>query len=176
MSKTVPFPDTFEEDYLFLTVHSKINESHMITTIPKIDNRQAKAARNSLIVAAFSSVLMVLPFYEGNPMSDLWGISFIALCSLITSLIVALMYNNHSKKMKSLLDQSELLAGWDMNGEMKDIYVAFMGNQWVLSIFHYPFSIHRERRLACFCWHYGFCLPDNSGCRIISPTLLYFAE
>lgn len=124
MSKTVPFPDTFEGDYLFLTVYSKINESHMITTIPKIENRQAKAARNSLIVAAFSSVLMVLPFYEGNPLSDLWGISFIALCSLITSLIVALMYNNRSKKMKSLLDQSELLAGWDMNGEMKDIYVA----------------------------------------------------
>jgi hypothetical protein len=96
----------------------------MRTEIPKVENRQAKAARNSLIVAALSAVLMVVPFYEGNPLSDLWGISFIALCSLITSLIVALMFGKRSKKMKSLLDQSELLAGWDMDREMKDIYVA----------------------------------------------------
>jgi hypothetical protein len=92
--------------------------------IPKIENRQAKAARNSLIVAAFSAVLMVIPYYEGNPLSDLWGISFIALCSLLTSLIIALMYRNRSKKMKSLLNQSKLLIAWDMDREMKDIYVA----------------------------------------------------
>jgi len=96
----------------------------MRTEIPKIENRQAKAARNSLIVAAFSAVLMVLPFYEENPLSDLWGVSFIALCSLITSLIVALMYNNRSKKMKSLLNQSMLLVSWNMDREMKEIYVA----------------------------------------------------
>lgn len=96
----------------------------MRTEIPKIENRQAKAARNSLIVAAFSAVLVVLPFYEGNPLSDLWGTSFISLCSLLTSLIVALMYNNHSKKMKNLLNQSKLLAAWDMDKQMKDIYVA----------------------------------------------------
>jgi len=96
----------------------------MITEIPNIENRQAKAARNSLIVAALSAVLMVFPFYEGNPLSDLWGISFIALCSFITCLIVALMYSKRSKKMKSLLDKSELLAGWDMDREMKEIYVA----------------------------------------------------
>jgi len=92
--------------------------------IPKIENRQAKAARNSLIVAAFSAVLMVIPYYESNPLSDLWGISFIALCSLLTSLIVALMYHNRSKKMKSLLNQSMLLTAWNMDREMKDIYVA----------------------------------------------------
>lgn len=92
--------------------------------IPKIKNRQAKAARNSLIVAGFSAVLVVLPFYEGNPLSDLWGISFIALCSLLTSLIVALMYHNRSKKMKSLLNQTKLLAAWDMDQKMKDIYVS----------------------------------------------------
>lgn len=96
----------------------------MRTGIPKIENRQAKAARNSLIVAAFSTVLVVLPFYEGNPLSDLWGISFIALCSFFTSLIVALMFQKRSKKMKSLLNQSMLLAAWDMDKEMKDIYVA----------------------------------------------------
>jgi hypothetical protein len=96
----------------------------MKTEIPKIENRQAKAARNSLIIAAFSAVLVVLPFYEGNPLSDLWGISFIALCSLLTSLIVALMYRNRSKKMKSLLNQTKLLAAWDMDQEMKDIYVS----------------------------------------------------
>jgi hypothetical protein len=96
----------------------------MKSEIPKIENRQAKAARNSLIVAAFSAVLMVIPYYEGNPISDLWGISFIALCSLLTSLIVALMYRNRSKKMKSLLNQSKLLIAWDMDREMKDIYIA----------------------------------------------------
>lgn len=96
----------------------------MRTEIPKIENRQAKAVRNSLIVAALSAILMVLPYYEGNPLSDLWGISFIALCSLLTSLIVALMFQKRSKKMKSLLNQSMLLTAWDMDKEMKDIYVA----------------------------------------------------
>lgn len=96
----------------------------MRTEIPKVENRQAKAARNSLIVAAFSAVLVVLPFYAGNPLSDIWGISFIALCSFFTSLIVALMFQKRSKKMKNLLNQSMLLAAWDMDKEMKDIYVA----------------------------------------------------
>ena len=122
----------------------------MRTEIPKIENRQAKAARNSLIVAAFSTVLMVLPFYEGNPLSDLWGISFIALCSLITCLIVALMYRKRSKKMKSLLDKSELLAGWDMDREMKEIYVAEFRREiysrskmllWVISGFFLFFTV-----------------------------------
>jgi hypothetical protein len=122
----------------------------MRTEIPKVENRQAKAARNSLIVAALSAVLMVVPFYEGNPLSDLWGISFIALCSLITSLIVALMFGKRSKKMKSLLDQSELLAGWDMDREMKDIYVAEFRREiyarskmllWVISGFFLFFTV-----------------------------------
>jgi len=122
----------------------------MRTAIPKVENRQAKAARNSLIVAAFSAVLMVLPFYEGNTLSDLWGISFIALCSLITALIVALMYSKRSRKMKSLLDQSELLAGWDMDREMKEIYVAEFRREiysrskmllWVISGFFLFFTV-----------------------------------
>ena len=122
----------------------------MRTEIPKIENRQAKAARNSLIVAAFSAVLMVLPFYEGNLLSDLWGISFIALCSLITALIVALMFGKRSKKMKSLLDKSELLAGWDMDQQMKEIYVAEFRREiysrskmllWVISGFFLFFTV-----------------------------------
>jgi len=122
----------------------------MINEFPNTENRQAKAARNSLIVAALSAVLMVLPFYEGNPLSDLWGISFIALCSLITCLIVALMYGKRSKKMKTLLDKSELLAGWDMDREMKEIYVAEFRREiysrskmllWVISGFFVFFTV-----------------------------------
>lgn len=96
----------------------------MTNEIPQIKNRQATAARNSLIVAGFSAILMVLPFYEGNPLSDIWGISFIALCTFLTSLIVALMFRNRSKKMKSLLDNSRLLASWDMDQHMKELYIA----------------------------------------------------
>ena len=122
----------------------------MRTEIPKVLNRQEKAARNSLIVALGSAVLMVFPFYEGNLLSDLWGISFIALCSLITSLIVALMYNNRSKKMKSLLNQSKLLAGWDMDQEMKSRYVAELSREiysrskmllWIISGFFLFFVV-----------------------------------
>ena len=122
----------------------------MRTEIPKVENRQAKAARNSLVIAGLSTVLMVLPFYEGNPLSDLWGISFIALCSLITALIVALMYHNRSKKMKSLLDKSELLAGWDMDRKMKEIYVAEFRREiyarskmllWIISGFFLFFTV-----------------------------------
>lgn len=122
----------------------------MKAKIPKIENRQAKAARNSLIVAAFSAVLMVLPFYEGNLLSNLWGISFIALCSLITCLIVALMYDKRSKKMKGLLDQSELLTSWGMDRQMKEIYVAEFRHEiysrskmllWVISGFFLFFTI-----------------------------------
>jgi len=122
----------------------------MKTENPKIEKRQAKAARNSLIVAVFSAVLMVIPFYEGNLLSDLWGISFIALCSLITCLIVALMYHNRSKKMKSLLNQSMLLASWEMDREMKEIYVAEFRREiysrskmllWIISGFFAFFTI-----------------------------------
>lgn len=122
----------------------------MRTDIPKIKNRQAKAARNSIVFAFVSAILVVLPFYEGNPLSDLWGITFIALCSLITSLIVAMMYNNRSKKMKSLLNLSKLLAGWDMDQEMKNSYVAELSREiysrskmllWVISGFFLFFVV-----------------------------------
>lgn len=118
--------------------------------IPKVENRQAKAARNSLIVAAFSAVMVVIPFYEGNPLSDIWGIAFIGLCSFFTSLIVALMFQKRSKKMKSLLNQSMLLAAWDMDKNMKDIYVAEFRSEiysrskmllWVITGFFVLFTV-----------------------------------
>jgi len=113
-------------------------------SLPKIENKQAKNLRNSLIVAFVSAILMLLPFYENNPLSDLWGISFIALCSFITSLIVALMYRNRSNRMKSLLNETKLLAGWDMDQEMKERYIAELSREvysrskmllWVISGF-----------------------------------------
>jgi hypothetical protein len=122
----------------------------MRSELPIIENKQARNTRNSLITAVFLAVLMVLPFYEGNPLSDLWGISFIALCSMITSLIMAIFYNKRSKNMKSLLDQTELLAGWDMDWEMKDRYVAELSREiysrsklllWVISGFFLFFVV-----------------------------------
>jgi len=122
----------------------------MNAELPKIENKQAKNTRNSLIVALFFAVLMVLPYYEGNPLSDLWGISFISLCALLTSLIMAIFYNKRSKKMKSLLNQSKLLAGWDMDHEMKDRYVSELSREiyarskmllWVISGFFLFFIV-----------------------------------
>lgn len=122
----------------------------MRTEIPPIRNRQVGAMRNSLIVAAISAVVMVLPFYEGNPLTDIWGIAFIALCTFFTSLIVALMFRSRSRKMKSLLNQSKLLAGWDMDREMKDRYVAELRREiyarskmllWIISGFFLFFVV-----------------------------------
>lgn len=122
----------------------------MKTDLPIIENKQKKNTRNSLITALFFAVLMVLPYYEGNPLSDLWGISFIALCSMITSLIMAIFYNKRSKKMKSLLDQTELLAGWDMDWKMKNRYVTELSREiytrskfllWVISGFFLFFVV-----------------------------------
>lgn len=119
-------------------------------SLPKIENKQAKNVRNSLMFAFVSAILMALPFYEENMLSDLWGISFLALCVLITSLIVALMYHNRSKKMKSLLNETKLLAGWDMDQEMKNRYVAELSREvysrskmllWIISGFFLFFVI-----------------------------------
>jgi hypothetical protein len=60
------------------------------------------------------------------------------------------MYGKRSKKMKALLGKSELLAGWDMDREMKEIYVAEFRREiysrskmllWVISGFFLFFTV-----------------------------------
>ncbi len=122
----------------------------MITEIPKVKNKQGRNTRNSLICSLVFVVLVVLPFYEGNPLSDLWGVSFIALSASLTSLIMAVFYNKRSNKMKSLLNQTTLLAGWEMEPEMKNQYVTELSREiysrskmllWVISGFFLLFTV-----------------------------------
>jgi hypothetical protein len=122
----------------------------MKADLSKVENKQAKTVRLALIWSVFAILFIVLPFYGGNPLSDLWGISFIALFILISCLVVAAVYQSRSVKMKNLLNRTELLANWQLDREMKNRYIAEMSRElhsrsktllWVMSGFFLLFTV-----------------------------------
>jgi len=122
----------------------------MKNNLPNIKNKQDKIVRTSLLWTLFFAVVMVLPFYAGNPLSNIWGIAFIALFLLISSLVVAIIYQIRSRKMKNLLNKTELLDSWQMDNEMKKQYVEELSREklsqskvllWVMSGFFLLFTL-----------------------------------
>ncbi|MBL0099085.1 MAG: hypothetical protein IPP49_02740 [Saprospiraceae bacterium] len=75
------------------------------------------------IIAIFFSVLMLIPFFEDNPISKIWAIAFISLYFALTSIVVALMYLVKSNKFNKLISGEKVIAQWKLSEVDKSKYV-----------------------------------------------------
>ena len=83
--------------------------------ISNIENKLIKISRMAWIIAIFFSVLMLVPFFEDNPISKIWAIAFISLYFALTSIVVALMYLVKSNKFNKLISNIQFDIGFIFN-------------------------------------------------------------
>lgn len=88
-----------------------------------VKNTQKSTVYKSLIVAVVAFFIAVLPFFENNPMTGLWGIAFIGFFIFLAALIVAFIFNSRAKKLQSLLTGENIVASWILSSDEKIAYV-----------------------------------------------------
>lgn len=93
--------------------------------LPILENKQRKISNGSWMVAIIFFVLMVLPFYEGNPFTKIWAVAFLSFFFGISSVVVAIMYKMRSNKFEKLLSGEKTLAHWTLSESDKIKYVNF---------------------------------------------------
>lgn len=93
--------------------------------ISNIENKLIKISRMAWIIAIFFSVLMLIPFFEDNPISKIWAIAFISLYFALTSIVVALMYLVKSNKFNKLISGEKVIAQWKLSEVDKSKYVEY---------------------------------------------------
>jgi uncharacterized membrane protein HdeD (DUF308 family) len=94
--------------------------------IVNLENKQIKISNGAWLVAVFFFIVMIFPFYEGNPMTKIWAVTFLSFFFGISSIIVAIMYRMRSNKFKKLLSGEKTLAQWTLTVFEKQKYVAYM--------------------------------------------------
>lgn len=117
---------------------------------PTVKNKQWKIFRNLIIISMIFFILMILPFIEGNPLSNLWFVAFLGFFLTISFFVAALIFRNRARKMDKLLQNITLIAEWDMDEDMKMEYVNAMRTaakkknnavMWIVGIFFVVISI-----------------------------------
>ena len=89
----------------------------------KVQNGQNKGVKYALWMAFISLFLVVLTMIEGSPLYEVFAITIIGIWLFITALIVAWVFKSRSKKLQSLITGEHVLASWQMNDILKELYV-----------------------------------------------------
>lgn len=83
--------------------------------LPDLENKQIKTSRIAWIVALVFAVIMILPFVEGNVLSDIWAVAFLSFFFVISAVITAIMYQMRSNKFKKLISGEKAIAEWTLS-------------------------------------------------------------
>lgn len=89
----------------------------------KIKNVQQNIAVTAWVLSAIFLFPMILPFYEDNPISGAWALSFISLFLMVSAIVTAVIFRSRSKKMNELLNGNKLISSWKMNTEMREKFL-----------------------------------------------------
>jgi len=122
-----------------------------------MQNQNSKVKNTQKPISFFFSVLtvifiavMLLPFFEGNPFSEIWALAFISIFLGISSIIVALIFRKRAKKMDKLLSGEKLLVHLELNEEMLQQYASTLKTEsqqknkaimWVIGILFFVITI-----------------------------------
>ncbi|MDO9037938.1 MAG: zinc-ribbon domain-containing protein [Lutibacter sp.] len=121
----------------------KPSDLDQINKTISLKNNQKRTVNKSLIVAFFSLVITVLPFYNNNPLTGFWTIAFIGMFVFLSAIIVAFIFKSRAKKLQTLITGENVLASWKFNEDDKLGYVNYLfenekaknkGIFWVTSI------------------------------------------
>lgn len=93
----------------------------------RIKNRSQTVARTALLLSVCFAILVVLPFSEDNLLSGSWALAFVSIFLTISALVTAWMFGIRARQMKKLLNGELLVAHWQMNSSMRQLYAVENG-------------------------------------------------
>ena len=117
-SKTVGIVDEF--------IPSKSINFETINQSISLKNNQSSTVNISLLVAFISLIIIVLPFYNNNPLTGFWAIALIGMFVFLSAIIVAFIFKSRAKKLQTLITGENVLASWKLNENNKSTYVNYL--------------------------------------------------
>lgn len=141
-----------KEDAPDFSIQKPVSSQHLVLKSIDLDsmnqtislkNNQSGTVNKSLIIAVLFLVISIFPFYDNNPFTGIWGISFVGLFAFLSAVIVAVIFKSRAKKLQSLITGENVLASWKLNENDKLTYVNYLfenekaknkGIFWVTSI------------------------------------------
>jgi hypothetical protein len=90
--------------------------------VSAIKNKQRSTARNFGFLTLIAAIIMLLPFFDGNPFSGMWPLAFLGIFLTITFFVVSLVFRNRAGKMEKLKTGEKLLVHLELNSEMIEKY------------------------------------------------------
>lgn len=117
-SKTVGIVDEF--------IPSKSINFETINQTISLKNNQSSTVNISLLVAFISLIIIVLPFYDNNPLTGFWAIALIGMFVFLSAIIVAFIFKSRAKKLQTLITGENILASWILNPKEKSTYVNYL--------------------------------------------------
>lgn len=98
------------------------NINHTIS----LKNNQSSTVKISLAIAFIFLIISILPFYDNNPFTGIWGIAFVGLFAFLSAVIVAVIFKSRAKKLQTLITGENVLASWKLNENDKLAYVNYL--------------------------------------------------
>ena len=121
----------------------KLRELDHINQTISLKNNQSGTVNKSLAIAILSLIISILPFYDNNPFTEIWGIAFVGFFAFLSAIIVAAIFKSRAKKLQSLINGKNVLASWKLIKNDKSAYVNYLfkkeraknkGIFWITSI------------------------------------------
>ncbi len=89
----------------------------------QLENSQKKTANTFWFLALVFVLPTLLPHFEKNPLTGIWGISFLGFFFTISCVAIAFIFKKRAKKMNHLIDGSKLLFEWKLDDDLHKQYV-----------------------------------------------------
>lgn len=111
--------------------------------ISKIKNKQKSISTIFVGITVVFILLLLLPFFEMNPLSGKWALAFLSIFLSMSSAVIALIFWKRAKKMDKLLSGEKLLVHLELNEEMLQQYASTLKTEsqqknkaimWVIGI------------------------------------------
>lgn len=121
-----------KEDAPDFSVQKPVSSQHSVLKSIDLDsinqtislkNNQSGTVNKSLVIAVLFFIISIFPFYDNNPFTGIWGISFVGLFAFLSAIIVAVIFKSRAKKLQSLITGENVLTSWKLNENDKLTYV-----------------------------------------------------
>ncbi|MDD3721978.1 MAG: zinc-ribbon domain-containing protein [Lutibacter sp.] len=111
-----------------LSRSSNIKQSDLdqINKTISLKNNQSIIFIKSLLMAVLFLIISILPFYDNNPLTGIWGIAFVGLFAFLSAIIIAVIFKSRAKKLQTLITGENVLASWILSTKEKSDYVNYL--------------------------------------------------
>ena len=91
-------------------------------TSPPLPNSQRTIATRFWIVTLSAAIVTCCIFIDGTPLSGIWALGLIGIFLTVSAGVCGLIFTRRAEKMDQLISGAKVLAGWEMDEQMKKEY------------------------------------------------------